>query len=102
MRPASCRRRDMSYWRDAVRFTSRQPLFTVLVVTMLTLGIGGATAMFSAVRGVLLKPLPYERPEELVWMFGAFKLGDTAAVSPPHFVDYRARNQVFRPLGAMT
>ena len=32
---------------------------------MLTLGIGGATAMFSAVRGVLLKPLPYEQPR--IW-----------------------------------
>ena len=39
---------------------------------MLALGIGGATAMFSVVRAVLLKPLPYERPHELVWMFGSF------------------------------
>jgi putative ABC transport system permease protein len=91
----------MAWWRDAFRFTSRQPFFTILVVTMLTLGIGGATAMFSAVRGVLLKPLPYERPDELVWMFGAFRLADSAAVSPPDFRDYRAREQVFQSLGAM-
>ncbi len=92
----------MAHWRDAFRFASRQPSFTVLVVTMLTLGIGGATAMFSAIRGVLLKPLPYERPDELVWMFGAFRLNDSAAVSPPDFLDYRARNEVFQSLGAMT
>jgi putative ABC transport system permease protein len=92
----------MAYWRDAFRFTSRQPVFTILVVAMLTLGIGGATAMFSAVRGVLLKPLPYDRSEELVWMFGAFRLNDSAAVSPPDFLDYRARNGVFGSLGAMT
>jgi putative ABC transport system permease protein len=91
----------MAYWRDAFRFTSRQPFFTIVVVTMLTLGIGGATAMFSAVRGVLLKQLSYERPDELVWMFGAFRLADSAAVSPPDFRDYRAREQVFRSLGAM-
>jgi putative ABC transport system permease protein len=91
----------MAHWRDAFRIASRQPFFTLLIVTMLTLGIGGATAMFSAVRGVLLKPLPYERPEELVWMYGAFRLNDSAAISPPDFVDYRARNQVFESLGAM-
>ena len=49
----------MAHWRDAFRIASRQPVFTLLIVTMLTLGIGGPTAMFSAVRGVLLKPLPY-------------------------------------------
>ncbi len=91
----------MAHWRDAFRIASRQPFFTLLIVTMLTLGIGGATAMFSAVRGVLLKPLPYEQPEELVWMYGAFRLNDSAAISPPDFVDYRARNQVFESLGAM-
>ena len=91
----------MAHWRDAFRIASRQPVFTLLIVTMLTLGIGGATAMFSAVRGVLLKPLPYEQPEELVWMYGAFKLNDSAAISPPDFLDYRARNQVFDSLGAM-
>jgi putative ABC transport system permease protein len=91
----------MAHWRDAFRIASRQPVFTLLIVTMLTLGIGGATAMFSAVRGVLLKPLPYEQPEELVWMYGAFRLNDSAAISPPDFLDYRARNQVFESLGAM-
>ncbi len=91
----------MAQWRDAFRIASRQPVFTLLIVTMLTLGIGGATAMFSAVRGVLLKPLPYEQPEELVWMYGAFRLNDSAAISPPDFLDYRGRNQVFESLGAM-
>lgn len=91
----------MAHWRDAWRIAARQPLFTLLIVTMLTLGIGGATAMFSAVRGVLLKPLPYGQPEALVWMYGAFRLADSAAVSPPDFLDYRARTQVFESLGAM-
>ena len=91
----------MAHWRDAFRIASRQPVFTLLIVTMLTLGIGGATAMFSAVRGVLLEPLAYEQPEELVWMYGAFRLNDSAAISPPDFLDYRARNQVFESLGAM-
>jgi putative ABC transport system permease protein len=91
----------MGELRYALRGIKRQPLFTVIVVTMLTLGVGGATAMFSVVRGVLLKPLPYDHADELVWMYGAFKLADAAAVSPPDFLDYRARNQVFQSLGAM-
>ena len=91
----------MAHWRDALRTASRQPFFTLLIVAMLALGIGGATAMFSAVRGVLLEPLPYEQPEELVWMYGAFRHSDSAAISPPDFLDYRARNHVFESLGAM-
>ena len=91
----------MGRWRDALRFTSTQPFLTIAIAAMLALGIGGATAMFSAVQGVLLKPLPYEHPEALVWMFGALRQADSAAVSPPDFLDYRARQHVFRSLGAM-
>ena len=91
----------MSHARDALRFVFKQPSLTTVVAAMLALGIGGATAMFSAVQGVLLKPLPYERPGELVWMFGAFRQADSASVSPPDFLDYRTRQHVFRSLGAM-
>jgi putative ABC transport system permease protein len=91
----------MSNFHLALRLAARQRGFTLLVVLMLALGIGGATAMFSVIRAVLLKPLPYDEPDKLVWMFGAFSLNDSAAVSPPDFLDYRARNSVFDPLGAM-
>jgi putative ABC transport system permease protein len=57
--------------------------------------------MFSVVHGVLLKPLPYGDPARLVWMYGSFRASDSAAVSPPDFVDYRERNEVFEGLGAM-
>ncbi|HEX2310231.1 MAG TPA: ABC transporter permease, partial [Vicinamibacterales bacterium] len=91
----------MRQLRHALRLAIRQPSFTGLVVLMLTLGVGGTTAMFSVMRAVLLKPLPYADPNELVWMFGSFRLNDSAAVSPPDFLDYRARNTVFSSLGAM-
>jgi hypothetical protein len=68
---------------------------------MLALGIAGATAMFSAVQGCTAQAAAYERPGELVWMFGAFRQADSACVSPPDFLDYRARQHVFRSLGAM-
>jgi putative ABC transport system permease protein len=91
----------MRHLRHALRLAVRQPSFTSIVVLMLAIGIGGATAMFSVVRAVLLKPLPYADPNELVWMFGSFRLNDSAAVSPPDFLDYRTTNTVFSSLGAM-
>ena len=84
-----------------MRLVSRQPGFALLVILTLTLGIGASTSMFSVVNGVLLKPLPYADPGALVWMFGAFRLNDSAAVSPPDFVDYRSRSDVFERIGAM-
>ena len=90
--------RDLHY---AFRLIRRQPAFAVLVIATLTLGIGASTSMFSVVNAVLLKPLDYGDPDRLVWMYGAFRGGDSAAVSPPDFMDYRRRNQVFERLGAM-
>ena len=87
--------------RYALRLVLRQPMFAALVVGTLMLGIGASTSMFAVVNGVLLKPLPYADPSALVWMFGAFRGSDTAAVSPPDFVDYRARSDVFQRIGAM-
>ena len=57
--------------------------------------------MFSVVNSVLLAPLPYGNASALVWMFGAFRASESAAVSPPDFIDYRSRNDVFEPLAAM-
>jgi putative ABC transport system permease protein len=90
--------RDLRY---AFRLIRRQPMFAALVIATLTLGIGAATAMFSVVDGVLLKPLPYRDPASLVWIYGSFRGSDSAAVSPPDFADYRNRNEVFERLGAM-
>jgi hypothetical protein len=73
-------------------------MFASLVIATLTLGIGASTGMFSVVNGVLLKPLPYGDPARLVWMYGSFRGGNSAAVSPPDFVAYRNRNEVFERL----
>jgi hypothetical protein len=48
------------------RKLSRAPLFTLVSVVTLALGIGATSAIFSVVHGVLLKPLPFDEPEELV------------------------------------
>ena len=88
--------------RYALRSSLRRPAFAILVVLTLGVGIGANSAMFSIVNSVLLQPLPYERSEELVYMFGAFKGGDQASISPPDFLDYRERQTVFSSLAART
>ena len=90
---------DLKY---AIRGLVKRPAFAALVIATLALGIGANTAMFSIVHSVLLRPLPYERPDELVYMYGAFRQGNQASVSPPDYLDYRDRNSVFSSLAGRT
>jgi hypothetical protein len=57
--------------RHATRRLLRSPGFTALAVLTVGLGVGATTAMFSAVHGVLLKPLSYPEPDRLVMIRGA-------------------------------
>ena len=86
--------------RYAVRSFKRNPVFTAVVVLTLGLGIGLNTAIFSVVRGVLLRPLPYPASGQLMWMWGTFSGGNSASISPPDFLDYREQNEAFEYLGA--
>ena len=86
--------------RYAARSFKRNPVFTAVVVLTLGLGIGLNTAIFSVVRGVLLRPLPYAESDQLMWMWGTFSGGNSASISPPDFLDYRDQNEAFEHLGA--
>jgi putative ABC transport system permease protein len=88
--------------RHALRSALHRPAFALLVILTLGVGIGANSAMFSIVNSALLQPLPYERPDELVYMFGAFRGGNQASISPPDFLDYRERQKVFSSLAART
>src|SRR5262244_1014412 len=91
-------------WRDlryGARILLKQPVFTLIAVLTLSLGIGANTAIFSLVNAVLLRPLPFAEPERLVWTWGEFSGGNRASTSPPDFLDYRAQNRSFEELSAM-
>ncbi len=87
--------------RYAVRTLAKQPLFTVVVVLTLGLGIGATTAVYTLVDSVLLQPLPFEDPDRLVFGYGSFPLNNTASVSPPDYLDYRDRSTSFEALAAI-
>ncbi|MGD2114364.1 MAG: ABC transporter permease [Acidobacteriota bacterium] len=75
--------------RHALRTLARSPGFTAVVLLTLALGIGANSAIFSVVDGVLLRPLPYERPEELVRVFhrSPERGVERGSFSPPDFED---------------
>ena len=86
----------------ALRRIRRQPGFALVVVSTLALGIGANTAIFSVVDRVLLTPLPYENPEELVLLWGTetgLRSGSSWA-SWPDYVDFEAQVGSFASLAA--
>jgi putative ABC transport system permease protein len=78
--------RDLRYGLRSLR---RAPGFSVVVVLALGLGIGAATAMYSLVHGILLRPLPYPAAEHLYTVFEAGGQGAIRQLSYPDFADWR-------------
>jgi putative ABC transport system permease protein len=88
--------------RYGSRMLLKQPVFTLIAVITLALGIGANTAIFSLVNAVILRPLPFAESERVVWTWGEFSGGNRASTSPPDFLDYRAQNRSFEELAAMS
>lgn len=90
--------------RYALRTFRRSPVFALVAVITLGLGIGATTAMFSLVDGIVLKPLPYPHPERLVWFKQSFpeKGLDEWTLSQENVAMYRDHATDFASFAAFT
>jgi predicted permease len=93
-------------WQDlryALRTLVKNPAFTSIAIVAIALGIGANSAIFSVVNSVLLRPLPFKNPEQLVMVWeNAAHLGfPKNTPSPPNFIDWQRQNTVFSGMAAM-
>jgi predicted permease len=87
--------------RFALRMLARTPAFTLAAVVTLALGIGANAAIFSVVYAVLLKPLPYPDPQQLLYAHDYDPAAPSASVSWPKFLALRDGNRTLSALGAV-
>jgi predicted permease len=95
-----------SLWRDVrygIRTLLRTPGFSLTAILVMALGIGATTSLFTIVRSVLLKPLPFREPDKLVMLYEHFRQQSQFpynVVSPADFRDWRAQTHGFEDMGA--
>src|SRR5262245_40509070 len=95
-------RRDARY---AFRSLRHRPMFAVVAILTVAIGIGANTAIFSVVNGILIKPLPYLEPDRLVGVWHrAPGLGPSLIMncSPTMYFTYREESRTFQDVGLWT
>jgi len=90
-----------SLWQDikySLRTLIKKPGFTIIAIVTLALGIGASTAIFSVVDAVLLRALPYPKPQQIVRVWEQAPNGHRMDLADPNFDDFRAQNNTFASL----
>src|SRR6476620_8259273 len=85
--------------RYGARMLLKTPAITFIVILALALGIGANTAIFSVLNAVVLRPLPFDRPDELLFLNERSPVLDEMSISYPNFTDWRSQNHVFERIG---
>lgn len=88
--------------RYAARMLAKSPAFTLTILSTLALSIGATTAIVSVVDGVLLRPLPYREPDQLVRVFTSNRAWPKFPINRNDFLDFRARVRSFESMAAYT
>jgi predicted permease len=92
-----------NFWQDiryGLRVLSKSSAFATIAILTLALGIGANTALFSVVNGVLLNPLPFPRPDELLAVYSRTSAFGESSISYPNFLDWRKDNKSLSSLSA--
>jgi len=89
---------------QVLRRLRRAPMFTAITLLTLAVGVGANTAVFSVIEGVLLKPLPYPHPEQLVgvWLTAPGVNLKDALASPSTYFIFREQSRTFQDIGLWT
>jgi len=88
--------------RFALRSLRRSPGYALAAIATLAIGIGANTAIFSAVNGVLLRPLPFAEPQRLVGVWGRHAAIGRETASLPDFLDWRREARAVEDMAALT
>jgi putative ABC transport system permease protein len=100
LRPSATWESILQDVRFGARILMKTPVTTVLMLLIFAIGIGGTTALFSVVNRVLLRPLPFSHPEQIVWLTETWR-GRNGNVSAGNWNDWRAQAKSVSSISAV-